>query len=157
MKKIYINLLGAIAFSCISTSSIFTLPTKIFLQNNYGQPIEYIEEIRYEAGTEGDKSAPKILGNGGSVQVADPKKVGPHVFAWRDYLYIRTLNGKYWDISYAYDQIVKEQRDHPHEDPFIMIQPGINMYGGWKVHIDWHEDLHLRKLQKKAGQVEVTL
>jgi hypothetical protein len=38
-----------------------------------------------------------------------------------------------------------------------MVQPGYNMFGGWKVDIEWVEPTYVKKLSGKAGQVEIKL
>jgi hypothetical protein len=131
MKKISLNILGIITFNCISISPIWA---KIYLQNNYGQGIAYKE--RLQTGSDVYEKTPKILGNGGSVEIADPKEV-----QGRHSLYISPSNNiNWWDISHVYDQIHKEYKSHVGYDPIIMIQPGSNIFGRWNIDIEWVEE-----------------
>ncbi|HEX4069494.1 MAG TPA: hypothetical protein VHX42_05345 [Candidatus Babeliales bacterium] len=152
--KIYSNIIAVLIVSCISISPALAV---IYLQSNYGQPIQFVEAPAKLA----HDFVATTLGNGGSIKIGNPKNMplggfGEQYLATH-YLSISTIGGKYSDISYVYDQIYREQYAHPTADPIIMVQPGYNMFGGWKVDIEWVEPTYVKKLSGKAGQVEIKL
>ncbi len=129
MKKLYINLLGAITLSCMNTSSVLA---KIFIQNNYGPQIQYVEAPAQSA----HRLKPTILGNGASMEVARQSSAYEMINPSQRFLSISTIGGSYYDISNVYNQIKQEQAYHAGADAVIMIYPRFGGYG-WYTQIEW--------------------
>ncbi len=129
MKKLYINLLGTIVLSWISTSSVLA---RVFIQNNYGQKIQYVEAPAQNA----HHLKPTILGNGASMEIARQASAYNIINPSQHFLSISTIGGSYYDISNTYNQIKQEQIYHPDADAIIMIYPRFGGYG-WYTQIEW--------------------
>jgi len=129
MKKIVVTIVAIFALTGLSS-----LQARIFLQNNYLKPIQYVQQPADKAHI----FQAKTLGNGGRAEVGGAASVSDYFTPSKQFLSISTVGGKYYDISYLFDQINKEQRNHGGADAIIMINPSYGIYG-WNIAIEWEK------------------
>jgi hypothetical protein len=138
MKKIYINLLTLFALSSL-TSTINALT--VYLRNNYGAPIEFVQATRETVNLQPTELQPIRLGNGSQVEI--------RMFF---YLFIRSIGGSYYDISYILKDIMVHQANHWYEDAVIVIYPRQGLSGTyyWNVQIEWNRPGEIFPLKKTS-------
>jgi hypothetical protein len=124
MKKIYFSVV--MTFMCLASSHVFAL---IYLQNNFLKPIQYVEQPAAVA----HHYQEKIIGNGARVPLYNSAEgmLNPS-----KKLSIRSVGGRYYDITYLCDQIRYEQNSHKNANAIININPSWGLYG-WNITVDW--------------------
>ena len=134
MKKMYLSLLTALAISGLATSQA---KADVFpvLKNNYGADVEYIER-----GKDAENYAKQVSHH--VKTLANGKKVGLTSFFFLDELSIRTIGGKFHDVSWIRTQIKNEENQHKNETPVITINRSLNPYYAlyWSLTLSWERN-----------------
>jgi hypothetical protein len=118
MKKISIVL----AVACIATSFTSQSLAIMFLENNTGAPIEFIEKAAEDADTYLQAKRMKA-------DVLQPKSRATLVQKYFEpNLSIRTIGGSFYDISGPVQQALREKEMRKHENAIISVTSGW-MYG----------------------------
>lgn len=118
----------------LALTGLSSLQARVFLQNNYLKPIQYVLQPADKA----HMFEAKILGNGGRAAVGGPASVSDYFTPSKQFLSISTVGGRYSDISYIFDQINREQNTHGSADAIIMINPSYGIYG-WNIALEWQK------------------
>jgi hypothetical protein len=136
MQKIYIYLLTLFALNSLNS----TINAAIYLRNNYGAPIEFVQATRETVNSQPTELQPVKLGNGSQVEV--------RLFF---YLFIRSIGGSYYDISYIFKDIMVHQVNHHGEDAVIVIYPrqGLSGIYYWNVKIEWESPISMPTFSRK--------
>ena len=142
MKRTHVATLAILALSGLTTSQALA---RIFLQNNYLKPVQYVQQPADRA----HLFAAKILGNGARAAVGGVTSVREFFTPSKQFLSISTVGGRYYDISYLFDTIDQEQKKHGNADAIIMINPSYGIYG-WNITIEW-------ETPKPIGMTESTM
>ena len=130
MKKMYFAVLTALAIIGLTSSQAWAA---VYSQNNYLQPIQYVQQPTEIA----HMVQPETLGNGSRVELRrQGLNVATSFNAPQQNLSIRTVGGRYSDISYLFNQINNEQASHGDAKAIIMINPSYGIYG-WNIAIAW--------------------
>ena len=129
MKRIHSILLTVLAISGLTSSHALAT---VYLQNNYGKPIQFVQE----PATIAHAFQETTLGNGASANLKPLINVRDYFNPVKQHLSIRTVGGRYTDISYVLNRIANEQSNHPGKDAVIMIDPSYGIYG-WNIRIEW--------------------
>ena len=125
MKKMYLGILTAVA---ISGSQALAIACS--LHNNYGAPIEFIEKRANDA-----ESYSKAMPHRVNKLISGSRATITGLF-FEDALSIRTVGGKFHDVSYILGQIKREQALHKNETAVIMVNKGWNpLY--WSLSFSW--------------------
>lgn len=137
MKKIYFNLLTIFMLNNLAS----TISAAIYLQNNYGATIEYVQTTPEMVRLQPTGYPPMKLGNGARTEVG---RTSP-------YLSIRSVGSNYYDISYLFKDIHVLQTNHRGEDALIVVYPRQGLYGiyNWNIHIEWETPTTMPKFSKK--------
>src|ERR1700722_4635927 len=88
---------------------------KVFLQNNYLKPIEYVEETASIA----SKMVHKQLGNGARVELQTRRNARDFFQPLPQQLSIRSIGGRNYDLSYLFASIKNEEAAHPNSHAII--------------------------------------
>jgi hypothetical protein len=125
MKKLYLTLLTFFMLNSISS----LIKAEVYLQNNYGAAIEYVETTPEMVRFQPNAYPPIKLGNGGRALVG---RTSP-------FLSIRTVGGSYYDISYLFKEILVHRSNHPGDNALIVIYPrqGLSGIYSWNIKIEW--------------------
>jgi hypothetical protein len=125
MKKMYLNLLTALAISSLASSQAFA---RTYLQNNYGADVEYIEINPALAAHKHYSSYVKKVANGTKVVLTD--------FFNKGELSLCKVGGNFQDVSGIINQINNEQNQHQNESSVITINYSFNpLY--WSLSLSW--------------------
>ncbi len=106
-----------------------------YLKNSYGAPVEFIEKgsdaETYNASQKG--TAAKKLDNG-------TEKILTNTY-FDNALSIRTIGGKFQDVSYILKDIAGQVRQNPNDDAIITISSSVNPYYKvyWHLVISWRQ------------------
>lgn len=125
MNKTYFNLLAVLTLGSL-TSSIFAVNYPIELRNNYGATVEFIE-----MGSGASQAAPhqiNKLPNGATTRLTN--------FFYEDSLSLRTVGGSFRNVSYIFNQIQAETRQHPNQIAIITINYSYNPIS-WSLSVSW--------------------
>lgn len=143
MKKIYLNLSMTVALGSLAA----TMQAATYLQNNYGPTIEYVEITPEMAALQPANYPPIKLGNG-----ARSTAVGLN----SPYLSIRSVGGKYADISYKFNEIRVLQTNHRGEDALLVVYPrqGLSGIYSWNIKIEWETPTPISSFSKKTGEIK---
>ena len=125
MKKIYFSLLTAFALSNITS----TINAAIYLQNNYGAAIEYVQTTPEMARLQPEGYPAIKLGYGARAEVG---RTSP-------YLSIASVGGSYSNISSIFNEIRVHQVNHRGDDALIVIYPrqGLSGIYNWNIKLEW--------------------
>lgn len=133
MKKIYSVILTILAISLSSPAL-----AAIFLQNNYGAPIQYVQEPASRA----HLYDAKTIGNGARAELR-PQGVSARNFfdQPQQFLSIRSIGGSYSDLSHLVAQVESQEKNHRNEHALIVIYPRQGLYGiyNWNAVIEWEQ------------------
>lgn len=143
MKKICLNLSILLALSTLTA----TMQAAIYLQNNYGPTIEYVETTPEFAALQPSSNPPIKLGNG-----ARSEAVGLN----SPYLSIRSVGGSYSDISYLFNEIRVQRVNHRGEDALIVVYPrqGLSGIYYWNIQIEWETPMPMPGFSKKTNAIK---
>lgn len=138
MKKMYLRILTVLTISSLASSQALAT---IYIQNNYGKQIQFVQEPAAIAHAFQEKT----LGNGARVALNAPANVRDFINPTiPTHLSIRTVGGRYSDLSYLFRQI-KSNPMFQQANAVIMINPSYGIYG-WNIVIEW----------EKSGPVNMT-
>ncbi|HEX4069497.1 MAG TPA: hypothetical protein VHX42_05360 [Candidatus Babeliales bacterium] len=138
MQKIYINLIMLFILSNVTSMSH---ALTIYLRNNYGAPIEYVQATRETVRSQPTDLPAIKVGNGSQEEI--------RLFF---YLFIRSIGGSYYDISYVFRDILEQQPFHYGDDAVIVIYPRQGLSGTyyWNIQIEWERPESIFPLRKKT-------
>jgi hypothetical protein len=142
MKKIYLNLFVMLALSNLAT----TMQAAIYLQNNYGPTIEYVQTTPELAALQPANNPPVKLGNGARAEVGGSSS----------YLSIRTVGGRYSNISSVFKDIHIQQTNHGGDNALIVVYPrqGLSGVYSWNIQIEWETPTTIPGFSKKTGALK---
>jgi hypothetical protein len=134
MKKIYLSLLTALAINGASlwANYSFDIPVDIYLQNNYGAPIEYIEKADADSYLQAKgPSVLRKLDTGSSIRLSNTYgELG---------LSMRTIGGAFQNVSYVLEDIRRQAPQHRNDDAIIIASSSLNPYYKyyWHLSVSW--------------------
>ena len=135
MKKMYLSFLTVLVISGLATSQakadVYKGDVYPVLRNNYSADVEYIERGRdAENYTKNMSYRVKTLAKGREVKLTS--------FPFNE-LSIRTIGGRFHDVSSIRTQINNEESQHAIEAPVITINRSSNPYYAlyWNLTLSW--------------------
>ena len=126
MKRMHTALLTIVAISGLASSQAWA---KVYLQNNYGKQIEFVEQ----PATIANRFQGKILGNGSRAPLGQTNTVRDYFGTTPTNLSIRTVGGSFYDLAYILNQIKNDSQSN--SDAIIMIDPSYGVYG-WNIRVE---------------------
>ena|SRR6266481_3848022 len=128
MKK---QSLIALLCATVGLTSSFVQAVPMVLENRYGAPIEYIEDMASQG--EDYVKNPKLSYRITRIDNGKQNSIGRYS---DEFLSIRKPGGSFSDVSYILNKVRAEESQHKSQRAVIVVQTGWNpMY--WNLALEW--------------------